>query len=305
MEQVWSGFRIGQVIRADNRTMLSAGCRWLLTLVSAGRLVPPPVSLFDNRPLRALLADRVDFEAIAASVDDGHLRAVALSTTGYVSARSVTFFDGGQDVAEWQRTAHEGRRTRLTLPHLMASLAIPALFPPEWIGTEHFGDGAMRQTAPLAPAVHLGAERILVIGVRAARAESAPARTPRSPPPGIGELFGFMLDALFANQVMCDLERLETLNALAELAPGRGPRAIRALRIAPEADLGELAAERIGCLPGAMRALLGSLGVRRQEGGLLESYLMFESAYTQVLIELGYRDAMTRADELRAFLEAA
>lgn len=305
LEEVWSRFRISQVIRTDTRTMLTSGARWLLALILAGRLVSAPASLFDNRPLRKLLAARVNFDAIAAAVRSGDLRAIALSTTGYASARSITFFDAAPEIAEWQRIAHEGRRTRLSLNHLMASVAIPGLFPPEWIGTEHFGDGAMRQMAPLAPAVRLGAERILIIGVRAVDGESPTAGAAGSRPPTPGDLLGFMLDTLFANQVFRDLQQLETLNALAELAPGRGPRPIQALRIAPTANLGHLATDHIGSLPRTMRALLGALGARGRDGGLLESYLLFESAYTTELIELGYRDAMARGEELRAFLRGA
>lgn len=304
LQKVWGNFRLDQVVRADARRMFSSAGRWILALLGAGRLVRPPLALFDNRPLRNLVAERVDFGAIAAAIRNRLLRAVALSTTGYASARSVTFFDAAPEIQEWQRIAHEGRRTTLNLGHVMASVAIPALFPPEWIDTEHFGDGAMRQLAPLAPAVRLGAERILIIGVRAPQGESAAANC-ESRPPGVGELFGFMLDTLFASQVLRDLEQLETLNALAELAPTRGPRDIQALRISPDADLGRHAAECVHCLPRTMRALLGVLGVQQSQGGLLESYLLFESAYTQMLIDIGYRDAMARAAELRAFLKIA
>src|SRR5262245_23535206 len=161
IEKVWANFRVHHVFRSDAGAMLKAGARWLGSLVTGGALGPPK-SLLDNSPLRELLTRVTDFDAVRKNVAKGRLRALALCATSYFTARSVSFFESETSVGEWSRAQRHGERVPLTLDYLMASLSVPFLFPPTCLQGEFFGDGAMRQTAPLSPAIHLGADRLLV-----------------------------------------------------------------------------------------------------------------------------------------------
>jgi len=304
LERVWANFQSSQVFHVDARHMLRAGAHWVLALISGGMVLAPPKSLLDNTPLRELLRVHVDCAGVRRSIERGHLHAFALCATSYGSGRSVTFFDGIDSIGDWSRVQRVGVRTQLTLDHLMASVAIPLLFPPMRIGDEYYGDGAMRQVHPLSPAIHLGADRLLIIGVRARRA--AGVQVNRLPPimPSPGEIFGYMLDTLFTDQIYSDLEQLERFNELVHAAPqaARGGRPIETLMLAPSVDPREIAGRHAGEIPRGLRALLRVIGGRDTSGHQLASYLTFESGYTRALIELGYRDAMEARTALQAFM---
>ncbi len=309
LERVWRNFRVEQVFRADTTSMLRAGLHWMLALISGGWLLRPPDSLFDNAPLRQLLEWNVNFARIRQAIDCGALEAVAITATGYASARSVSFFERRGAAEPWARVWREGQPAEITLDHLMASAAIPFLFPPVRMQGEYFGDGAMRQVTPLSTAIHLGAERLLVVGVRNATRPMAAA--PTEGPPSFGQIFGFMLDTLFMDGLYSDLERLESVNdLLARLPAGvagqgrRGLRRIDALVMAPQDELGDIAARHARQMPRTLRALLRTMGANNPGGRRLLSYLLFESGYTRELIRLGHRDAMERRDALEAFIAA-
>ncbi len=306
LEEVWAGFRIPQVFRANSLAMLSAGVHWMLSAISGGWLLPAPLSLFDNSPLRELLARRIDWDAIRANVDDGTLQAVALCATLYSGGRHTVFFDAAPELAEWRRATRVGRRVQLHLDHLMASTAIPLLFPSVRIGTDFYGDGAMRQLAPLSPAVHLAADRILAVGVRPQGGAGIGALIGRSQPPSTGQLFGFLLDTLFSDQLEADLERMRRLNRFATAAPDKasGLRPIQALLLAPSVEPSVIAARHLKTLPRTLRVLLSVVGARGAAGSLLSSYLMFESDFTRELIELGESDTLARRERVIEFLSS-
>jgi NTE family protein len=305
LERVWANFHSSQVFHVDRRHMLRAGAHWLLALISGGMVLSPPKSMLDNTPLRELLGVHVDCAGIRRSIARGHLHAFALCATSYATGHSVAFYDGIDPIHDWSRVQRLGVRTQITIDHLMASAAIPLLFPPIRIGDEYFGDGAMRQLHPLSPAIHLGADRLLIIGVRARRAAGvAPVNRPLTIMPTPGEIFGYMLDTLFTDQIYGDLEQLERINVLVHNAPqaARGERPIETLMLAPSVDPREIAGRHAGEMPPGLRTLLRVIGGRDASGDQLASYLTFEGGYTRALIELGYRDAMEARAALLAFM---
>jgi NTE family protein len=305
LERVWANFHSSQVFHVDRRHMMRAGAHWVLSLISGGMVLAPPKSMLDNTPLRELLGVHVDCAGIRRSIARGHLHAFALCATSYGTGHSVAFYDGIDPIHDWSRVQRLGTRTQITIDHLMASAAIPLLFPPIRLGDEYFGDGAMRQLHPLSPAIHLGADRLLIIGVRARRAAGvAPVNRPLTIMPTPGEIFGFMLDTLFTDQIYGDLEQLERINLLVHAAPqaARGERPIETLMLAPSVDPREIAARHAGEMPPGLRTLLRVIGGRDASGDQLASYLTFEGGYTRALIELGYRDAMEARAALLAFM---
>jgi NTE family protein len=303
---VWSQFHVEQVFRTGTLDMIRSGLHLLFALVSGGLLLPMPRALFNNLPLRALLQRSVDFGALARAVDAGRPDAVAVMATSVTSGDSVAFVQASRAFRPWDRAGRKGVAATLALEHLMASSAIPLLFPTVAMHGQHFGDGAMRQSTPLAPALHLGADRILVIGSRQAE-RHAPAEAPEPPEPNLADHFGFMLDSLFMEGLQSDLERLARVNSLiARLPPGGAPfglRHVETLLLLPQRDLSEIALAHRMAIPGTLRAFLRILGATGARGGRLLSFLLFESRYTRELMRLGEHDAEARRAEITAFLE--
>jgi NTE family protein len=304
LERVWRNFHVGQVFRADVASMLRSGAHWALAFLAGGWLVPPPRSLFDNTPLRELLERHVNFARIRQALEHGHLEAFAVSAAAYRRALSVAFYASAHEQASWLQSWRRGERAELGLDHLMASAAVPFLFPPVSMDGEYYGDGAMRQSAPLSPAIRLGADRLLVVGVRPAATSCADAGARGGRGPTLGQVFGFMLDTLFMDGLHSDLERLERDNLLLSCAGAEraGLRRISTLLIAPQEDFGEIAARHADEMPRPLRALLRIMGAANPGGGALLSYLLFEGGYTRELIALGYAAAMRRRDELYDFV---
>ena len=309
LERVWGRFHCDQVYRTDSLTMLKSSLHWLAAIVLGGFVVGTPRSLLDNSPLRSLLNRNVRFPRIQMAIERGHLEAVAVTAAGYGTARSVSFFQAAKGNPGWSRTRRVGTRDTLNLNHLMASIAVPMMFPPVYLGGEYYGDGAMRQATPLSPAIHLGADRILVIGVRDETADSK--GEPESPQdyPSFTQIAGYMLDTLFMDGLYSDLERMTRINQLIDsVAPqhrtGALTRmsAIDTMVVLPSKDLRVIAHEHRKQMPYAVRALLRGIGGSSPKENRLLSFLLFEQAYTQDLIQLGYDDAMKVKDQLRNFI---
>lgn len=304
LERVWRNFQVEQVFRADTASMLRSGLHWLLAMMSGGWLLPPPKSLFDNTPLRELLRAQFDFNGVRRSIAAGQLDALSIAAAGYMTARSVSFFESKAGSVPWARLRRVGEPAELSLDHLMASVAVPFLFPPVLMGNEYYGDGAMRQASPFSSAIHLGADRLLVVGTR----NESHVVIPQPPVcPTFGQIFGYMLDALFTDGLYADMERLTQINGLLDdgLLPEQGElrlRKIGMLVILPSRDISEIARHHVGSLPRALRVLLRTMGALNTGGGQLMSYLLFQDSFTRELIALGYQDAMKRSDDLLDFI---
>ena len=305
---VWENFSAHQVYRADPAGIGLAGARWLSTLAIGWLTHRAPRSLLDNSPLRRLLGESLDFGRITSAIESGALHSVSITCSGYSSGQSVSFFQGHESLETWRRSQRVGAPAALTLDHLMASSAIPFIFPAVHLNREWFGDGSMRQVAPVSPAIHLGADKIMVIG--AGRLADENARPRAEVYPSLAQIAGHALSSIFLDSMSVDLERMNRINHTLSLIPeevrrekGMSLRPIEVLAIAPSQRLDHLAARHAHALPWALRALLRGIGAMNRNGGALTSYLLFERPYTTALIELGYADTMARRDEVSRFLE--
>jgi NTE family protein len=316
---VWENFHAEQVYRSDLLGVVRTGARWL-TLLSLGWMVRRslrmrPKSLLDNEPLRELLASMIDFDRLARAFEHGHLRALAVTASSYTSGRHVTFYQALNNYDLPAKLQRVNLHTRITLDHLLASSAIPFVFPavqlPVALGAqpaaEYFGDGSMRQISPISPAIHLGAERVLVIGAGQLGSPGMLSGVDAHRYPSLAQIAGHALASIFLDALATDIERLEKMNHIAATLTAAQSRAlnlrvIESLVIAPSERLDGIAANYIGALPRPVRALLEVLGANRGNGAALASYLLFESAYTRVLIDLGCSDTLARSERVLDFL---
>lgn len=304
--EVWRQMHVSHVYRADPLGIAATGARWLSALALGWLIRRSPHSLLDNDPLRQLLTHSLDFHGIDRAIAAGSLHAVSISASGYSSGHSVSFFQAQAGVEPWNRSQRFGARSRLGVEHLMASSAIPFIFPAIKLNREWFGDGSMRQLAPISPAIHLGAEKILVIG--AGRMRENQERTKGENYPSLAQIAGHALSSIFLDGLAMDIERLQRINNTLAALPepssaGLSLRPIETLVISPSERLDHLAARHAKRLPRSLKLLLSGIGAMNRSGGALTSYLLFEQPYTRALVDLGYADTMARKSEVADFLD--
>lgn len=307
LEQVWQNFTTDKVYRTDWGGVLRQAVRFSRThLLGLGR-GQVPLALLDNEPLRELLASELDFNGISLAIARRKLKAVGITAFSYQDAQSTTFYQSRGAVLPWQRYRRQGVPSRLSLEHLLASASIPLLFPPVRLGNGFYGDGAVRQTAPISPALHLGANRILVVGVNSRLQEQQTDYRMQLRAPTLAQISGHLLNSTFTDNLDSDLELLERLNQLGALVPQQyhhlqeGLAPVEVLVIQPSQIIDDIAVRHKHQLPSSIRTFLRGPGATRSTGGGVLSYLLFEKDYCAELIELGYQDAIARKEELLGF----
>ncbi len=308
--RLWRNITVDAVYEAELSAVSLYGMRWLASVLVGGRGPSEAASMLDNTPLRGLLARALDLSVVASRIQAGQLHALAINATSYTTGHAVTFYDGAPSILPWRRTRRRGDRASITIDHLLASTAIPFIFPAVRIAQDYYADGSMRQIAPLSPALHLGARRILVVAVgqfAGQRPSGEPSPT-LVPYPSFAQVAGHALTSIFLDNLGADLERMLRLNQVLNLVPSsiqlQHPEVahVDALLLAPSRDLGQMAIAHADRLPKGVRYLLHGLGGTEGTGANLLSYLLFDRNYCRELLALGFADAMARHDEILSFL---
>lgn len=304
--EMWKSLTPHQVFDLRKRSLTSLGMKWVAGTMFGGMTKSGSNMnhLLDTDPLRHLLTDKIDFIKLNKNILDGVVEGLALSTTNYTSGASVVFYNSHHQINDWARSDRFSVRTPIGIDHLMGSAAIPFFFPPEKIGESYFGDGCVRQTTPFSPAIHLGADKIIGIGIRHPHPKDKIRHLAFSPvgEPTIGQIAGVMLNAIFLDSMEADYERMKRINELIEKQPEPLFKQIPVFMIRPSRDLGKMTEKLNQELPGKLRYLLKGIGVSDTEGLDLLSYLAFDNSYTEPLIELGRQDTLDQQDLVLEFI---
>jgi len=309
LTDTWLSLTPEHVYRTDALSLVSIGSGWFRGLTAGGTQPPRRYNhLLDTSPLRELLGREIPFEAIRENVARGLVRGVAISATNYETGTSVTFFDGAPEMKPWARSRRMGVKTPITLDQVMASAAIPIFFPPVQVGGSWFGDGGVRLTAPMSPALHLGADRVLVIGIRHPRTAEETVvineAAQRDDLP-LSQILGVLMNAVFLDSLEPDIERVERVTEMLDTIQRPADshlRPVHILLLQPSQDLAALASDQVMRFPRTLRFLLKGLGVSQKGGSDLLSYLAFEQQYIERLVTLGYDDTRARFEEIRGFM---
>ncbi len=304
LEAIWRNMHAEDIYRTDAWGVLKNTIHLGLSLLHSGYGIGRSVALLDNTPLQQLLENYVRFRHIDEAILSGELIAVSTTAMDYGTGQSVTFFQGNHDC--WQRSRRNGIRTGLSLEHLMASSAIPLIFPAKPIGSRFYGDGAMRQLKPLSPALHLGADRIFIIGVSDNPTHNDLMDIPQHSP-SVAQMIGHLLNSAFIDSIESDLETLRAINAMVKDQPTNDDantplKYIDHLCISPSTPIDEIAQHFFHELPQSVKIFLRAIGATKKGGGSsATSYLLFEPGFCRELIKLGYADAMKQESKIQTF----
>lgn len=315
LAETWRTLEVDKIFKTDTLSLLKGSFSTFSSFFTAAAKRSSPVALLDNSPLKVLLNEVVNFKNIQKKIDKGSLEALAITALGYNSGESVTFFQGQESLRGWRRYRRVGTPAKITVEHLMASSAIPGVFPTVRLSREYFGDGAMRQMAPISSALHLGANRVFVIGVSGNRAvgpwgNAGRFATPKHSP-SVAQILGQMMNSAFIDSLEGDIEHLERINELLKRIPEDRRDEIGQLRevdtliISPSTRLDKIAGRRVRNLPKALRFFMRNSGATARGGGAaVASYLLFNHEYCRELIDLGYQDAMWEREKIERFFAA-
>lgn len=308
LASVWENSHVDQVYRSDPIGVFGNSARWLASLLFSGLGKHSAVSMLDNSPFAQLLERSMPLRAIQKNIQTGALHALGITAWGYTSGQSVTFYQGADSIVPWKRARRVGIASRIGVEHLMASSAIPFLFPAIKLHREYFGDGSMRQLAPISPALHLGAERVLVIGVRKAD-EVLPERIKVDTYPPPAQIAGHVMSSIFLDSLDVDLERLQRINNTIQLIPKERLesnniplRRVESMVISPSVEINSIAEQHAHTLPRTIRLFYRAIGAMGRDGSALLSYVLFEESFCRALIKLGYQDTIPYATEILQFL---
>lgn len=305
IEWVWRQFHTNQVYYSDYPRVFRHLLRGAFSAFQADYANKRPVSLFDNAPLQRLLGKILDLKRLDRNIMGGYLSSVSVTASSYSNGDSMTFFQS-DSANEWRRAKRCGQRTLLGLHHLLASAAIPVVFPSVRIHQHYFGDGSINQLSPLSAPIHLGAEKILIIGLEQPRSHDMSERLPHHP--GLATIAGHLLDTVFADTLNSDLERMQRINSTIATMQQHGIetqlKPIDSLLLNPSQNFNQIASEHFLSLPLAVRTLFRMLGIGQHSDSSLASYLLFEQDFTRRLIDIGYEDGLHQLDTIMAFLES-
>jgi NTE family protein len=305
---LWKRIKPEDVFDISHYTMSRIGTRWMKGTIFRDTSPGDPYNgILNTDPLRKLLLREVDFKELHNLIEEKFISAVALTATNYYSGSSVVFFDGEKNIPEWSKSDRFSIRTELNADHVMGSSAIPLFFPPVKIGHSYYGDGCIRQVTPLSPAIHLGATKLITIGIRSRRTQEVikELSLKANPPPQISQVGGVIMNAIFLDSLDADVERLEKMNIMVAIMGKHSPwRHIPILSLNPSRDLGAMTKKLNDEMPKFLRYFLSSIGVTGQSGLDLLSYLAFDSSYTLQVTELGYDDTMARKNEILSFIDS-
>jgi NTE family protein len=309
LERIWHELTPADVYRTDATGVIKNTFHLLASFVHSGYGIGKPISLLDNSPLRQMMENYVKFDYLDTAINNGELQAIAITAMSYASGKSVTFFQGQDQIPAWNRSRRRGEKIDINIDQLMASTAIPGLFPAVKINGDYFGDGAVRQLKPISPALHMGATKLFIIGVSDNPIHSQrPTKLEHSP--STAQIVGHMFNSAFIDAVESDLETLQSINRLASALPQSlreknnitDLNPVDVLAISPTESIDTIAQEHIHELPRSLRLFLRLTGATAQGGGSsAASYLLFEPGFCRKLIDLGMRDAQAKEDEIRQF----
>lgn len=307
VEKIWSRLEVSDVVESGSFKILLNALHLSASLFNSGIARGRPLALLNNDPLRDLLSHVIRFSNIQKRIDAGYLEAVSVTATSYATGNSVSFFQGKESLKRWRRNKRIGVPAQLGIQHLLGSSAIPGILPAKKIGRQYFGDGSLRQLAPLSPALRLGADRIVVIGVRGHSKTAISTR--RDHTPSLAQTLGHVYNAAFVDSLENDLDNLLRINELLGIIANEAPkfdghyfRPIDTLVIRPSIDFDKIASEHLPDLPPAMRFVLNAMGANKSSGGgNLASYILFSAPYCNELIRHGYADAMAEKEQIQRF----
>jgi NTE family protein len=305
LDEVWGNIEAHQVFRTDLRSLGEIGARWIRDLSFGGVLRHVSAhSLLDTAPLRELLEGAIPFERIGENIESGALGGLAILATDLYTGDGVAFLQAGPEIEPWERRRWVVQPTSIGADHLMASSAIPIFFPSVEVDGRHLGDGCIRNTTPLSPAINMGADRVVAIGVREARVPGQVSMLDTSKPPSVAQIAGVLLDAVMLDAIEVDVDHSERVNLSVELCRKSDPanpfRWVDVLWLGPSRSIAAIAAEMADHIPRIVRYLMRGLG-SDEATTELTSYLLFDPAFCRRLMELGREDVLDSRRQIEAF----